>query len=276
MGTRSVIARTIPDGGFKGVYHHWDGYPTGLGQHLWKLLHTDFKGDLAKMLVYVIDQHSAGWSTLFSNSETGKPECFCHPNRKRSDEPQNNWFTNKNVECDIEWIYAFNVANRLLLVTDTNSKITVTLPLDGPEPDWTHVECGENLERCHHYAWFHFPELKDGPMSNLTTAAYLGQRAFQFHDAIAVIVNGKRYKLTGSGHSAGYERRRFETIGAPHYSFKTLPTIPANAWISSVKARNGRRKDIPTALVDGNEYTPYPGVTWVFPPTKSNPTETVR
>ena len=34
MSTRSLIARKTEDG-FEGTYHHWDGYPTGLGYTLW-------------------------------------------------------------------------------------------------------------------------------------------------------------------------------------------------------------------------------------------------
>lgn len=273
MSTRSVIARsTDAFGGFNGVYHHWNGYPTALGKTLWELLHSKkFKGDLAKMLNYVIDQHSAGWSTLFPSAETHKPECYCHPKRKRASEPKANWFTNLNIEGDIEWTYVFDETNRRLIVTDTRHNASTILPLDGPEPDWSRVECGENLERCHHYAWVHFPELHKTPMENLPTEVYLGRRPFSFHDAIAVIVSGKQYKLTGSGRSARYERG-FQRSGAPDYCFR--PTLPENAWISTVKARNGVRKDIPTALVTGNEYKPYPGVTWVFPPTKNNPNTT--
>ena len=123
MGTRSVIGRAILDadgtydGQFKGVYHHWDGYPTGLGAHLFSLLKGKYKDNLSKMLTWVIDSHSAGWSTIMVSATTKKPECFCHPKRDRSPEPKGNWFTNENVEGDIEWLYIFDEAKRLLYVT---------------------------------------------------------------------------------------------------------------------------------------------------------------
>lgn len=63
MSTRSVIARATSSG-FTGVYHHWDGYPSGLGATLFELFNGHFKRDLSKMLGYLIDQHPAGWSTI--------------------------------------------------------------------------------------------------------------------------------------------------------------------------------------------------------------------
>src|SRR5438105_1543718 len=50
MSTRSIIARATGEGTFKGVYHHWDGYPTGLGKYLTKILADPFGKDLARTL----------------------------------------------------------------------------------------------------------------------------------------------------------------------------------------------------------------------------------
>jgi hypothetical protein len=63
MSTRGAIARAHGDG-FKGVYHHWDSYPIGLGATLWHIYHAVFKGDLDQMLKALIDDHPAGWSTI--------------------------------------------------------------------------------------------------------------------------------------------------------------------------------------------------------------------
>lgn len=243
-----------------GVYHHWDGYPTALGAELFKLVNGKFKGNVGKMLNWAIDSHSAGWSTIMGSSETHKPECFCHPKRKRRAEALGNWFTHANTEGDIEWLYIFDEQKRIMHVIDNRTKATTIVKFDAPEPNWEMVQCGEHLENCTHYAWVHFPELKGTPMENLSTATYLGRRPMQFHDAIAVIVKGKRYKLTGSGHNARFGRESH---------------LPENCWVSSVVARNGRRMDIPTALVNNGVYTPYPGVTLVFPPTKVNTDETI-
>lgn len=63
MSTRSVIARK-QGSGFSGVYHHWDGYPSGLGQTLFELRNGHFKRNTSAMLAFLIDQHPAGWSTI--------------------------------------------------------------------------------------------------------------------------------------------------------------------------------------------------------------------
>lgn len=65
MSTRSVIARKTQTG-FTGVYHHWDGYPSGLGAMLFELRNGHFKRDTQAMLRYLIDEHPAGWSTIIN------------------------------------------------------------------------------------------------------------------------------------------------------------------------------------------------------------------
>jgi hypothetical protein len=265
MSTRSVIGRAILatdgtyDGQFKGVYHHWDGYPSGLGAHLFATLKGKYKDNLGKMLTWAIDTHSAGWSTIMGSSETEKPECFCHPKRKRRPEPKGNWFTNENVEGDIEWLYIFDEARRLMYVTDTRHKATICVNLDGPEPDWAVVECGEKFERCNHIACHHMPELRDTPQGQLGMQTYLGHAPLEVRDAVAVIVDGKRYKITGSGYSASYSGRKY-----------SKPVLPG-AWIGTVVAANGRRLEMPTMIQQNGTYIPYPGVTLVMPATKNTP-----
>lgn len=62
MSTHSTIAR--PDGdSWIGSYHHWDGYPSGVGATLWKLYHEHFKGDIETMRRVLVDEHK-GWSTI--------------------------------------------------------------------------------------------------------------------------------------------------------------------------------------------------------------------
>jgi len=70
MSTRSVIARKTQTG-FSGAYHHWDGYPSGLGATLFEVRNRFYKGDTARMLNYLIDANPAGWSTI--NSDWTKP-----------------------------------------------------------------------------------------------------------------------------------------------------------------------------------------------------------
>jgi hypothetical protein len=99
--------------------------------------------------------------------------------------------------------------------------------------------------------------------TNLSTLAYLGKAKLEMRDAIAFIVNGKRYQNTGCGRHSSY------IIPGREHRF------PPDLWIATV-ARNGRRRDIAVARIQDGKYAPYPGVTWVFPPTRDNPTETVQ
>ena len=64
MSTRSVIARPTTPGHFRGRYHHWDGYPSGVGVTLVELYNGIFKQDLGRMLKVLLDDHPAGWSTI--------------------------------------------------------------------------------------------------------------------------------------------------------------------------------------------------------------------
>jgi hypothetical protein len=63
MGTRSIIARAKGDG-WEGRYHHWDGYPSGLGAGLYDHYHRSFGRNLKRMLEVLIDEHPSGWSTI--------------------------------------------------------------------------------------------------------------------------------------------------------------------------------------------------------------------
>ena len=139
-------------------------------------------------------------------------------------------------------------------------------------PNFEILECGASFERCHHYAWKHFPELEgDTQRSNLNTAQYLGLEPLEELDsAFAVIVDGARYTRTGSGFNGGYALR-FPDLR------REVSSPRPRAWYESVKTANGKTRCLPVArVIQGREREPYPGVTWVFPPTKVNPAETLR
>ena len=59
MGTRSVVALPL-DGGFKGRYIHWDGYPTGVGGSLLEIVQRDG----VERALEVLTQDNYGWSSL--------------------------------------------------------------------------------------------------------------------------------------------------------------------------------------------------------------------
>lgn len=177
MSTRGCIARATGDG-FQGRYHHWDSYPNGLGRSLWYLYRTYFKYDLNRMLKTLIDEHPAGWSTIVDKdfrlppgwvNVTGteaddspvrraRPQCFCHGERHENAQ----LVTMKNASgAGIEWVYAFNQKNQMLVLAsfvrektgtkmigiagmgapDAVWKIMATIALDNEdEPDWKGIE----------------------------------------------------------------------------------------------------------------------------------------
>lgn len=175
MGTRGCIVR-ITEKGFEGRYHHWDSYPSGLGETLWKLYHGYFNGDLAKMLDVLIKQHKAGWSTINGkdfnlpcgfvtleskdideqNERYKKPECYCHGERKEEE-----WLvTQDNASgSGCEWVYAFDVEKEMMQILASFNedrtkmigvfgcgnengiwKIVKEVDLDGTEPNWKQIE----------------------------------------------------------------------------------------------------------------------------------------
>ena len=140
MGTRACIARKTPQG-FQGRYHHWDGYPTGLGKALFTLYEGHFRRDLEAMLKTLVDDHPAGWSTICDkdfgiepgfeertpcvlcgkeysynhDQENGhefrlsnRPRCYCHGDRREGP-----WEVNqKNAAgSGCEWAYVFERVN---------------------------------------------------------------------------------------------------------------------------------------------------------------------
>ncbi len=288
MSTRSVIARVgEEEGQFRGRYVHADGMPTSMGATLWSLFHGHFKNDLSAMLAYLIDapHAQAGWSALVGKDfklkpgytwqkatadgakyevyskrlDYRRPQCYAG---RPGEEPYT--FTEKDFEngTDVEWLYVFDEAERKLFVRDVSAKEDVAIiDLNGEEPNWSKIECGENFERCSHYGWVHGLTPKT---SNLSTQTWLGNRPLEFHDAIAFIIQGKRYIATGSGGNSNYLRQM------------TGKNLPPDVWVVSVITGNGKRLEIPVAKITKEDSrVPLPGIQWVFPPTKNNPLETL-
>ena len=171
MSTRGAIARVNGDG-FKGVYHHWDSYPSGLGASLMNLYQGHFNRDLEKMLKELIDNHPAGWSTIndadfrlapryveiskkdvTSDGKRG-PECYCHGDRHEETQV----VTEKNAaDIGCEWVYAFNDKNQMVVLSSYNEDgkkmigmfgmgnpdarwcVKAIIDLDGTEPDWENL-----------------------------------------------------------------------------------------------------------------------------------------
>ena len=139
MSTRACIARMDPTGAWAGRYHHTDGYPSGLGRQLWRLLRDIFDGNTDRMLRALIDDHPAGWSSLFDR----QARCYCHGDRH---EPAQEIKSADPVGAFIEWVYAIRPATATGPATMTVFALkggqTWTLrpvavyDLSGPEPGW--------------------------------------------------------------------------------------------------------------------------------------------
>jgi hypothetical protein len=285
MSTRGIIARSTGEGTFIGRYHHSDSMPTSLGKFLWDLFHGHFQNNLDKMLTYLIDVPHAvcGWSTIVDKDfslkpgygwqkavgrnskyevytrdpDYRRPQCFAG----RPGETEDTRTEKDLKDTDCEWLYAFDVEQNKMFVRDLNNKEDVAVvDLNGKEPDWAKIECGENWERCHHLAWAHNLVGRD---SNLSTQQWLERKPLTVHEAVAVIVGGKTLKLTGSGGDADfYNRTRRESF-------------PSGTWVAACIHKNGRRVELPIAYRTAKGYTPYVGVQWVYPPTQNTPSQIV-
>ena len=298
MSTNGIIARSTGEGTFKGRYHHWDSDPSGLGVTLVELYRGHFTHDLSRMLQVLLDKHPAGWSTIvgkdfklkpgFTNVAqrpegmsieefqkrplNRRPQCYCCGHRH-----EDGFLHDEKSDCGAEWAYLFETLperdgepeQRILHVLDRQKhkdseeyfwNETGRIDLDSKdEINWMAIECGENFERCSHYAWYHNLVPKT---SNLGTQTWLGKRPLEFHDAIAFIIQGKRYRSTGSGGDADFLSR-----GTTRF--------PSGTWVQSLVAGNGKRMDISVAKRTDKGFVPLVGVQWVMPPTKNEPRETL-
>jgi hypothetical protein len=152
MATRALIGRlTGWDGNYpmgEGVYHHWDGYPAGLGAVLFKLFRDEYQGDMEKMLKEIVDDHPGGWSYLADR------DCYCHT---RGEEMARGFGDLRWASrCGCEWAYLFTVqdgkpmmvvARHLAEWDDRSGKLlrewwesVGIVSLDGEEPDWEAIE----------------------------------------------------------------------------------------------------------------------------------------
>jgi len=84
MGTRGVIARVTEDG-WEGRYHHWDSYPSCLGKALYDLHgQGTFHKTTDEMIMTLITNHPAGWSTIVNCDWTQEPGFLTHNHRMTS------------------------------------------------------------------------------------------------------------------------------------------------------------------------------------------------
>jgi hypothetical protein len=296
MSTRGVIARATGEAKFKGVYHHADSYCEGLGDTLISLYRGHFKRDLDSMLRVLIDEAPCGWSTIVHKDFSLKPgytwqkarkgeESFevysKRPDYRRPQRFEDHPFEiTENDDTDCEFAYVFDVENKTMHVLDRAKqpqgtgyywRDTGRIELDSDQlPDWDEIQCGksENWSRCHHMAWKHFPQLQG--KCDLGMQKFLGNEPLEMRDAIAVEVDGKLLKLSGSGGDSDF-------LNSTNWRFHPgRKPFPSGTWVATCIHKNGRRVDLPIARrVDNRKFAPCPGVTWIFPPTAKQPASKV-
>ena len=127
MGTRSVIVRPTPVGGFYGTYCHYDGYPAHQGRVLFEAVTGHFGGDTDAACRYLIDEHPAGWSVLHgdftippgyrlpTDPDDLRNQCYCHGDRHDPPRPPLDDHTASDAWVD----YAYVIGpDRLQVLTD--------------------------------------------------------------------------------------------------------------------------------------------------------------
>lgn len=155
MGTRGCVAVRSSDGGWLGVYNHFDSYPTGLGPQVWEQVTGKSTGELRAFALQLL--HSGRWEA-FVKGEKASPE-------------QEQYVDSFDPDpLFIEWVYIVDPDRRTLTVLAHQKGplghperrqrelvlrpdgywdyghcayrhvAVATFDLDGPEPDWRAVE----------------------------------------------------------------------------------------------------------------------------------------
>lgn len=143
MSTRSCIAK--PDGdGWKGRYHHSDGYPSGLGRFLFEVHGSHFGGNTEAMIKLLIEDEPVGWSSIIDN-DLSLPKSYLgygerplvpadkarYPNETdysamgpqsfsargdTSDNPDGDWISSADgPDIMIEWVYVLTPGGLMVI-----------------------------------------------------------------------------------------------------------------------------------------------------------------
>jgi hypothetical protein len=149
VGTRSVIARPTPDGGFTGRYCHYDGYPAHQGRILFEAVTGYFGGDPDAAGQYLIDQHPAGWSVLDGDFSTPpgyqhhpdsgdrRNQCYCHGDRH--DPPRPPLDADRARAAGIDYAYVLD-PDRLTVLLNRGGWQPVAEPAWTDSPDWDAID----------------------------------------------------------------------------------------------------------------------------------------
>lgn len=175
MSTRGCMA-VKTEYGWRGIYHHWDSYPSSLGKELWDFI----KQSGVEAITDVIKQHPGGFSSFPS-------ECYCHSEFAERDGScaEDSPFYREDAPCGIkdsrdnpdplfmEWVYVIDPNEHTMTILTSQGDIktegeprsggpvkrddeywdygncafrhveVAKVDLDGDEPDWEKMEGGE-------------------------------------------------------------------------------------------------------------------------------------
>lgn len=262
MSTRCVIARQTGDE-WQGRYLHSDGYPTSRVPSLLALVERDGVERVTEMLVdtyagwSVVRPTQADFSGVriaknadHNTYEYGTPQqqklsfrqSYAHDNRFVNVPGYGIAYTAKQDglemygpkdDPDAGWTYVLTDKAVLALERSYGNDFTSWTWVEvgrfpfGSTPTeqaLTAAECGENFERCVHYAWRHFPEA-EGTMVGVDV--WLGRELPTRHDLATVCVRGRWLTLTGSGGTGTATDSRYNPIASQRY------------WWAGVKRADG-------------------------------------
>lgn len=273
MSTRWAIARQKGDT-WEGRYVHSDGYPSHALRQLFLIRSEGFDGDVDAMLRYYLDDH-CGWSWVGPDTKTPagfveisnwpsyenqaayeaffrQNHCYCHGDRH--EDLWDDWRRGNDTDtADLEWAYVLNDIGVSVFkpnVEGTRWEFLALVRWDEELTDEriTAVECGENLERCGHYASMHFPEAEG---TRYPTDVWLGLVKPDHHHMTHVRRRGQLYKVNG-----GHMERTYSSQKGYTYTHR---------WFSYVKDASGWEDEIFTVSIPKRgEPHPAPGVEWVF------------
>lgn len=248
MATRSIVGIPYRQT-WHGRYVHNDGSPEHMVPALMGLVAELGLAGVTRL----INQESRGWSRLAPRVK----DCV----------PMNDgdaWLTEKESSgFGMEFAYVYGDMGLRVYRPSEDQKSWVkaaTLPYHVPVAPLRlqQLECGDEFERCRHYAWAHYPEAKG---TKYTTAVWLGREPPTLHDAIAFVKDGVRYEVEGGGEwgakDAPWERGMGLGSVDIYFPYRWLRVKGSDGHVCAWKR------------VDGKEVL-LPGVAAVFPPRASD------
>lgn len=288
MSTRAIIARPTDDG-WQGAYQHSDGYPTWLGKRLHSACREHFDGNAEAMMKFLIDDHPGGWSSIGSlnpaaakgytedapmfvpesdgpvayaayRAHADAPRCYCHSERAEHRAEGSNVATHADAASlwDVQWTYICTPDMLMVFIGCSEMQPVGAIAWDEEVSDerWAKIECGENYERCCHYAYVHVPDLPD-EYRQCSMDLLCGARKPEPDDAIKFVIKGVTVTNRGSGHAESYYASRGNTTNGERAN--------GHRWFGSVEYPDGTTKYVPLYSQKTKKFCA--GVTPIYPKT---------